>query len=104
MKFFLGLLLCSIVPSIHYAEDGQSSPVVYSYEYNLRGGARFGMGFNQFNEPGDPFSSGVSSYQGTTTGPGPNSGYSATPHGVYETNYYNPYSSPRAYAVRKVPQ
>lgn len=28
-----------------------------------------------------------SSYQGTTTGPGPNDGYPATPRGSYDTNY-----------------
>lgn len=35
------------------------------------------------------FSSGVSSYQGTSTGPGPNGGYPGTPHGTYQTDYYN---------------
>ena len=35
----------------------------------------------------NPFSSGISSYQGTSTGPGPNGGYPGTPRGVYKTVY-----------------
>jgi hypothetical protein len=35
----------------------------------------------------DNFSSGISSYQGTSTGPGPNGGYPGTPRGIYQTNY-----------------
>jgi hypothetical protein len=37
--------------------------------------------------PSDPASGQTSSYQGTTTGPGPNDGYPATPRGYYETQY-----------------
>lgn len=39
------------------------------------------------NYPADPTSGQTSSYQGTTTGPGPNDGYPATPRGYYETEY-----------------
>jgi hypothetical protein len=35
------------------------------------------------------FSSGISSYQGTSTGPGPNGGYPGTPRGFYKTRYYS---------------
>jgi hypothetical protein len=34
----------------------------------------------------DPSFSGMSSYQGTTTGPGPNGGYPGSPRGSYNTH------------------
>lgn len=40
-------------------------------------------------EPVTEYSSGTSSYQGTTQGPGPNGGYPGTPKGSYNTHYYN---------------
>lgn len=43
------------------------------------------------------FSAGVSSYQGTSTGPGPNGGYPGTPRGIYETNYVNRSIYPNSY-------
>lgn len=43
----------------------------------------FGRTFDNSNN----FSSGISSYQGTSTGPGPNGGYPGTPRGIYPTNY-----------------
>jgi len=38
------------------------------------------------NNMGSMDDSGMSSYQGTTTGPGPNDGYPATPRGSYDAN------------------
>lgn len=35
------------------------------------------------------FNTGTSSYQGTTTGPGPNDGYPGAPRGSYNTNSSN---------------
>lgn len=39
-------------------------------------------------ELSDNFSGGISSYQGTSTGPGPNGGYPGAPRGTYKTRYY----------------
>jgi hypothetical protein len=51
-------------------------------------------GSSTYNRPNsstmsDDYSTGASSYQGTTTGPGPNGGYPGTPRGSYNTNNYN---------------
>lgn len=43
------------------------------------------------------FSSGISSYQGTSTGPGPNGGYPGSPRGTYQTNYYDTSIYPNTY-------
>lgn len=43
------------------------------------------------------FTSGISSYQGTSTGPGLNGGYAGTPRGVYQTNYVDRSIYPNTY-------
>lgn len=48
-------------------------------------------GFGRSVSYHDPSFSGMSSYQGTTTGPGPNGGYPGTPRGSY--NVYEDYST-----------
>lgn len=79
----------------------------YDYAYNrptsfgrwngggrgYNGGIRFGQRFDNSNN----FSSGISSYQGTSTGPGPNGGYPGTPHGIYPTNYVDTSIYPNTY-------
>ncbi|WP_068471312.1 hypothetical protein [Candidatus Protochlamydia phocaeensis] len=40
--------------------------------------------YNTTYNPGD-FTSGISSYPGTSTGPGVDNGYNATPNGIYNT-------------------
>ena len=45
----------------------------------------FGRHFDYSSD--DYFSSGISSYQGTSTGPGPNGGYPGSPRGIYPTHY-----------------
>lgn len=66
----------------------------YNYAYTLH--ARCKKGYQGFSsdaylhrryDNSTNFSSGISSYQGTSTGPGPNGGYPGSPRGVYKTNY-----------------
>lgn len=45
------------------------------------------QGTSANRQSGSMMDSGSSSYQGTTSGPGPNGGYPATPRGSYETDY-----------------
>ena len=45
----------------------------------------------------DDFNAGISSYQGTSTGPGPNGGYPGTPHGVYRTRYIDNSIAPNSF-------
>lgn len=62
----------------------------YSYN-NYRDGSYQGSNgnihFGRKFDNSDNFTSGISSYQGTSTGPGPNGGYPGAPRGIYETNY-----------------
>jgi len=51
----------------------------------------------------DNFSSGISSYQGTSTGPGPNGGYPGAPHGTYPTHYVDTSIYPNSYMQRLPP-
>lgn len=53
----------------------------------------FGRSFDN----SDNFTSGISSYQGTSTGPGPNGGYPGTPRGIYQTNYVDNSIYPNSY-------
>jgi len=65
----------------------------YSYNYpytaskweGTRSSIRFGSRFDKSDSY--DFPSGISSYQGTSTGPGPNGGYPGAPRGIYPTNY-----------------
>jgi hypothetical protein len=70
--------------SRHDFINNYSSPD-YSYDYNSL--ARYRRIKND-NDSGN-FSAGISSYQGTSTGPGPNGGYPGSPRGVYRTHYFN---------------
>lgn len=70
------------------------------YHYHTPSSSGSASGYAYINRGYDNssyFSSGISSYQGTSTGPGPNGGYPGTPKGVYPTNYYPPSSSPAPY-------
>jgi hypothetical protein len=78
------------------------SPIDYHYEYYSRRPNEFGrtssyLSFGRKFDNSDNFSSGISSYQGTSTGPGPNGGYPGTPHGIYPTNYVNTSIYPNIY-------
>lgn len=54
----------------------------------IQGGCAAGSRFDNNNGNGDfNGQGGFSSYQGTTTGPGPNGGYPGTPRGNYRTTY-----------------
>lgn len=47
-----------------------------------------GMLYREYHRDySDMYNSDQSSYQGTTTGPGPNGGYPGAPRGSYKTNY-----------------
>lgn len=65
----------------------------YNYAYTLHSRCKKSQGFNsdaylhRRYDNSTNFSSGISSYQGTSTGPGPNGGYPGTPRGVYKTRY-----------------
>jgi hypothetical protein len=48
---------------------------------------------SDLNRPPEMYGSGTSSYQGTTTGPGPNGGYPATPKGAYPVESPSNYQS-----------
>ena len=58
----------------------------YSYDYNSFGHYK---SMRRSDDNSDYFSAGISSYQGTSTGPGPNGGYPGSPRGTYQTNYFN---------------
>lgn len=60
---------------------------------NSHGSIRFGRKFDN----SDNFTSGISSYQGTSTGPGPNGGYPGAPHGIYQTHYIDTSIYPNSY-------
>lgn len=67
--------------------------------YGSYRGTNYGGSSSNFNRPAgyssshngagamSDYSSGTSSYQGTSTGPGPNDGYPGSPRGSYNTNY-----------------
>ncbi len=79
-----------------------SSPIDYYHDYQYRVTSQFGrtdgyLHFGRKFDNSDNFSSGISSYQGTSTGPGPNGGYPGTPHGTYQTNYFNTSIYPNTY-------
>ncbi len=67
----------------------------YNYAYTLHARCKrnASKGFNSDSylhrryDNSTNFSSGISSYQGTSTGPGPNGGYPGSPRGVYKTHY-----------------
>lgn len=40
----------------------------------------------EMRRPAEAIETSTSSYQGTTTGPGPNGGYPGTPRGAYDVN------------------
>lgn len=85
------------------------STMDYSYDYSYNrpssfgrwnggnrgysGGVNFGHRFDNSSN----FSTGISSYQGTSTGPGPNGGYPGAPHGIYPTNYIDTSIYPNTY-------
>lgn len=78
-------------------DDDPYTPIAYEYSSphyrdhmnwthnQSRSFSDFGRKFDN----SDNFTSGISSYQGTSTGPGPNGGYPGTPRGIYHTNYVN---------------
>lgn len=73
-----------------------NNPYYYSQASNnkgFNGSIHFGRRFDNSNN----FSSGISSYQGTSTGPGPNGGYPGTPRGIYQTNYIDTSIYPNSY-------
>lgn len=71
----------------------------YSYPASKREGSqsyiRFGSRFDKSSS--FDFPSGISSYQGTSTGPGPNGGYPGAPRGIYPTNYVDTSIYPNTY-------
>lgn len=79
-------------PSAIDYHHGYSGPSYY-YGNSSNRHINFGKRFDN----SDNFTSGVSSYQGTSTGPGPNGGYPGTPHGIYQTNYYDTSIYPNTY-------
>lgn len=69
-----------------------------SYERNGRADSEFDrIYYSTSYDNTANFSSGISSYQGTSTGPGPNGGYPGAPRGVYETNYIDHTIYPNTY-------
>jgi hypothetical protein len=83
--------------------NGYSTP---DYDYNshyygrMDGGYQNSSGFIRFGRRFDNsnhFSSGISSYQGTSTGPGPNGGYPGAPRGIYQTYYFDTSIYPNSY-------
>lgn len=122
---FLAITTLSLTPAIyaqnsHYStysnpdstysnDDGSDRSRDYShldYHYNnlyyghMTGGYRDSSGaihFGRSFDNSDNFSSGISSYQGTSTGPGPNGGYPGTPRGTYPTNYVDTSIYPNSY-------
>lgn len=88
------------------ASTANEEPISYtSIDYSYYGPA-YGRGSRNLNDPSrfgqrydnsDNFSSGISSYQGTSTGPGPNGGYPGAPRGIYPTNYVDTSIYPNTY-------
>lgn len=71
---------------------GSSGTSYGSSHYNTTNSANRSNGMhhsysNDNDDDSDNYLSDMSSYQGTTTGPGPNGGYPAAPRGNYQTNY-----------------
>jgi hypothetical protein len=84
--------------------NGYSTPDYYYnspyYAGHMTGAYRGSGGYIHFGrsfDNSDNFSSGISSYQGTSTGPGPNGGYPGAPRGVYPTNYVDNSIYPNSY-------
>lgn len=94
-------------PYASYGNPQNYQPETYTqmdYYYNfspsygrsgMPGAVRFGSRFDRSDDFN--FSSGISSYQGTSTGPGPNGGYPGTPRGIYPTNYVDTSVFPNTY-------
>lgn len=120
INLFVTIVAFTIIPAIHaqdmgndstyYNPDSNYSNNVYSnpdYHYNnpnyyghMTGGYRDSNGSIRFGrsfDNSDHFTSGISSYQGTSTGPGPNGGYPGTPRGTYPTNYVDTSIYPNSY-------
>lgn len=85
--------------------NGDYSSIDYNYNNphyygNMDGGYKGFNGYIRFGRSFDNtenFSSGISSYQGTSTGPGPNGGYPGSPRGIYPTNYLDTSIYPNSY-------
>lgn len=84
--------------------NGYSTPDYYYnspyYAGHINGAYRGSGGYIHFGrsfDNSDNFTSGISSYQGTSTGPGPNGGYPGTPRGIYPTNYVDTSIYPNSY-------
>lgn len=111
----LTLIALAIIPAI-YAQNASDNNTYYNpdsnystpdYHYNnpnyyghMTGGYRDSSGsihFGRSFDNSDNFSSGISSYQGTSTGPGPNGGYPGTPRGTYPTHYIDTSIYPNSY-------
>lgn len=90
----------------YYGEPETYTQIDYSYNSpryygHMDGGYRDAHGMIRFGRridiSDDTFSAGISSYQGTSTGPGPNGGYPGAPRGIYPTNYVNTSIYPNTY-------
>jgi hypothetical protein len=83
----------------NYTPLTYDAPARYIYGH-IDGGYRGTGGYIHFGRRFDNsnnFSSGISSYQGTSTGPGPNGGYPGTPRGIYPTRYFDTSIYPNTY-------
>lgn len=85
-----------------YQEADYPIDYYYNRPYYTRGLDRDRQGFpNIYSgvryDNSDYFTTGISSYQGTSTGPGPNGGYPGTPRGSYQTNYIDRTIYPNSY-------
>ncbi|MFI0434874.1 MAG: hypothetical protein ACH350_03975 [Parachlamydiaceae bacterium] len=72
----------------------------YYYSGQMGGGYRGNDGFTHFTvglNDINYITSGISSYQGTSTGPGPNGGYPGAPRGIYQTHYVDTSIYPNSY-------
>ncbi len=100
MRVMLFIFILPSVFSCYGQEQELSSPPCYTAEDNFyylessrernqdrfRCGGDDRSGVQGYQGYYDPSFSGMSSYQGTTTGPGPNGGYPGSPRGSYNVN------------------
>lgn len=92
--------------SNHYSQADYNSNSPY-YSRQMQGGYRRPGGTISYGSSLDyseDFSGGVSSYQGTSTGPGPNGGYPGAPRGVYQTHYVDTSIYPNTYMQVQFPR
>lgn len=87
-----------------YDDDSTPAYTYHDYDYQFKNYGRYSttaVGYH-YTHPYrlysnfEDFNGGISSYQGTSTGPGPNGGYPGSPRGTYKT-YYNAAAHPINY-------